>query len=120
VYNKTQHGTNHGRPDRVTKNPIQEFLVLRDNTEKAQHNNGLLAARKKLLAKTGTLVKTFRRGFKSTYGNVQKVDRIAVSTAHIRGGGKVDIKRVIDKDSGDVPVTFGEFSQRAKNKREKT
>ena len=50
------------------------------------------------------------------------MERIQGSTVHIRGGGKVDIKRVmpIDKDSTEVPVTFGEFSQRDENKRKKT
>jgi hypothetical protein len=129
AYNKTPHEAIHGRPDKVKTNPIQEFLVLQDNADKAQHNNQLLAARKKALEKTGTfrqpkgnLVKTFKRGFKATYGGVQKVEKIQGSTIHIRGGGKVDIKRVmaVDKDSSAVPVTFGEFSQRDENKMEKT
>ena len=50
------------------------------------------------------------------------MEKVRGSTIHIRGGGKVDIKRVmaVDKDSSAVPVTFGEFSQRDENKREKT
>ena len=50
------------------------------------------------------------------------MDKIQGSTVHIRGGGKVDIKRVlpVDKNSSAVPVTFGEYSQRDENKREKT
>ena len=52
AYNKTPHEGVHGRPDKVKTNPIQEFLVLQDNADKAQHNNQLLAARKKALEKT--------------------------------------------------------------------
>jgi hypothetical protein len=129
AYNKTQHSAVHGRPDKVGKAPIQEFLVLQDNADKAQHNNQLLAARKKVLEKTGTLrqpksdlQKTFSRGFKAKWGGVQKVEKIQGSTVHIRGGAKADIKRVmaVDQNSSDVPVTFGTFSQRAENKRGKT
>ena len=129
AYNKTPHEAVHGRPDKVKNNEIKEFLVLADNADKAQHNNQLLAARKKALEKTGTfrqpkgnLVKTFKRGFKATFGGTQKVERIQGSTVHIRGGGTVDIKRImaVDQNSSEVPVTFGEFSQRDENKRKKT
>ena len=129
AYNKQQHSAVHGRPDKVGKNPVQEFLVLQDNADKAQHNNQLLAARKRVLEKTGTLrqpksdlVKTFARGFKAKWGGVQKVEKVVGSTVHIQGGATADIKRImtVDKDSSDVPVTFGSFSQRAENKRERT
>ena len=129
AYNKQQHSAVHGRPDKVGKNPVQEFMVLQDNADKAQHNNQLLAARKRVLEKTGTLrqpksdlVKTFARGFKAKCGGVQKVEKVVGSTVHIQGGATADIKRImaVDKDSSDVPVTFGSFSQRAENKREKT
>ena len=45
AYNKTQHGAVHGRPDKVGKEPIQEFLVLQDNADKAQHNLALQTLR---------------------------------------------------------------------------
>ena len=85
----------------------------------------LSAAKKHCTAKHGTkenLVKTFRRGFKAKFGPVKQIERIQGSTVHIRGGGKAPIKQVmaVDKDSSSVPVTFGEFTQRAENKREKT
>ena len=68
------------------------------------------------------VVKTFARGFKAKWGGMQKVEKVVGSTVHIQGGAKADIKRVmaVDKDSSDVPVTFGSFSQRAENKRERT
>ena len=39
-------------PEKVKTNPVQEFMVLQDNADKAQHKNMRLAARKNALEKT--------------------------------------------------------------------
>ncbi len=63
----------------------------------------------------------FRRGFKASWGDVEKVESMEGSTVKPRGDGtKVDIKRVmpVDKDTGDVEATFAQGDAWIQRKRD--
>ena len=59
---------------------MQEFLITQDNAAKLKGNQALLESRKKELPDKGAFRRplraaggAFRRGFKATYGDVEKV-----------------------------------------------
>ena len=106
------------------------YMILEDNAKKLQHNVDVLKSRKNLLERTmafrrpkGAMQQSkFRRGFKATYGNVEKVDEIRGSTVIPRGDGDAptDIKRVmpVHPQSDDVEARFGmgdAFTERKKS-----
>jgi len=125
-YNTTDHSAVHGEPKDVATNPTQQFLTLQDNATKSTHNQELLEKRKKTLERSmafrrpKALDKTFKRGFRATYGNVEKATKIDGSTVQARGGS-IDIKRVqsVNADSSFVDPTFASWSERDERKREK-
>ncbi len=127
-YNSSPHQGVHGEPEEVRKNPVQKFLVLQDNAAKLKGNQTLLENHKKQLADAGAFRRplrgaggAFRRGFKATYGDAERVESVQGSTVLPEGGGaKIDIKRVqpVDKDSGDVVPWLGGLSMRDSRKKD--
>ena len=87
--------------------------------------------RKQLLERTMTFRRPkgaaqqgkFRRGFKATYGDVEKVDTIRGSTVIPRGDGDepVDIKRVmpVHPESGNAVARFAQSDEWIERKKEK-
>ena len=127
-YNATPHETVHGEPEEVRKNAVQGFLVLQDNAAKLKGNQTLLESRKKQLADAGAFRRplpgaggAFRRGFKATYGDLERVASVQGSTVVPEDGLKIDIKRVqpVDRDSGDVVAWLGGLSLRDSAKKDK-
>ena len=129
AYNSTPHSTAHGEPEEVRKNSVQEFLITQDNAAKLKGNQTLLESRKAQLADKGAFRRpllaaggAFRRGFKATYGDVEKVSSVSGSTVTPEGGGdKIDIKRIqtVDRDTGDVQPWLGGLSTRDSRKKDK-
>ena len=128
AYNSTMHETVHGEPEEVRKNPVQSFLILQDNASKLKGNQTLLESRKKQLADAGAFRRplpgaggAFRRGFKATYGDLERVASVRGSTIVPEDGVKIDIKRVqpVDRDSGDVVAWHGGLSLRDSAKKDK-
>jgi hypothetical protein len=129
AYNSTPHQTVHGEPEEVRKNPVQGFLVLQDNAAKLKGNQTLLETRKSKLADAGAFRRplrgaggAFRRGFKPTYGDVERVASVEGSTVVPEGGGdRIDIKRVqpVDRDTADVVPWLGGLSMRDSAKKDK-
>ena len=126
-YNATEHSTVHDAPGDIS--PIAKFLVLQDNAQKLKHNAIILKTRKTALEDAGAFRRplgglqqgAFRRGFKASYGPVEKVDTVAGSVVKPQGdGGKVDIKRVmpVDKDTGNVEATFAQGDGYIQRKRD--
>jgi hypothetical protein len=127
-YNATDHSAVHGEPKDVARNPVQQFLTLQDNAGKAAHNQELLEKRKETLERSmafrrpkGDLQKTFKRGFKAAYGDVEKVAAIDGSNVRATNGASIDIKRIqpVNRDSSFVDPTFASWSERDERKREK-
>jgi hypothetical protein len=118
----------HGEPVDA-KNPIQNFLITEDNAGKLKGNQTLLEARKKELADKGGFRRplraaggAFRRGFKATYGDVEKVQDVRGSLITPEGGGeKIDVKRVkpVGRDTGDVQPWLGGMSALDSRKKDK-
>ncbi len=128
AYNSTMHETVHGEPEEVRKNPVQGFLILQDNAAKLKGNQTLLESRKKQLADAGAFRRplpgaggAFRRGFKATYGDLERVASVQGSTVVPENGVKIDIKRVqpVDKDTGEVTPWLGGLSDRDSAKKHK-
>ena len=125
-YNATDHSAVHGEPKDVARNPVQQFLTLQDNAEKTAHNTELLEKRKKALEgsmafrRPKAIDKTFKRGFRAAYGDVEKATAIDGSTVRARRGN-IDIKRVqpVNAGSSFVDPTFATWSERDERKREK-
>ena len=127
-YNATEHETVHDAPKEIASNEIAKFMVLQDNAQKMQHNNAVLKVRKNALEETkafrrplGTNIGPFRRGFKATFGDVEKVKEIKGSTVIPEGEGeKLDIKRVmpVNEESGNPQATFAQGDARTQRKRE--
>ena len=64
----------------------------------------------------------FKRGFKASYGDVEKPAAVNGSLITPQGGGKkIDIKRVqpVDRETGDVQPWLGGLSQRDSRKKDK-
>jgi hypothetical protein len=128
AYNETGHATVHGEPVDA-KNPIQNFLITQDNAGKLKGNQTLLESRKKELADKGGFRRplraaggAFRRGFKATYGEVEKVQDVRGSLITPEGGGeKIDVKRVkpVGRDTGDVQPWLGGMSALDSRKKDK-
>jgi len=116
AYNATPHETMHGEaPEEVRGNRVVQFMTLQDNTKKLKHNQNLLESRKKSLNDAGAFrrplggLTAFKRGFKATWGEVEKPEYVRGSVVTPQGeGGKVDIKRVmpVDKDSNEAQPVF--------------
>ena len=128
-YNATEHSTVHDAPKEIATNQIAKFMVLQDNAQKLKHNQTVLKTRKTALEDAGAFRRpigglqqgAFRRGFKASYGPVEKVDTIEGSTVKPQGdGNNVDIKRVmpVDKDTGDVEATFAQGDGYIQRKRD--
>ena len=128
-YNATEHSAVHDAPKEISTNPIAKFMVTQDNAQKLKHNETILKTRKTALEDAGAFRRpigglqqgAFRRGFKATYGPVEKVDTVQGSTVKPQGdGGKVDIKRVmpVDKDTGNVEATFAQGDAYIQRKRD--
>jgi hypothetical protein len=128
AYNETGHATVHGEPAEAGT-PIRNFLITQDNAGKLKGNQALLEARKKELADKGGFRRplraaggAFRRGFKATYGDVEKVQEVRGSLITPQGGGEtIDVKRVaaVDRDTGDVRPWLGGLSTRDSIKKDK-
>jgi hypothetical protein len=128
AYNETPHETTHGQPSEAG-NPIQNFLITQDNAGKLKGNQTLLEARKKELADKGGFRRplraaggAFRRGFKATYGDVEKVQEVRGSVITPQGDGEtIDVKRVqpVGRDTGDVQPWLGGLSARDSLKKDK-
>jgi hypothetical protein len=126
-YNATDHSAVHGEPKDVARNPVQQFLTLQDNAEKTAHNTELLEKRKKALEgsmsfrRPKAIDKTFKRGFRAAYSDVEKATAIDGSKVRTARGGNIDIKRVqpVKADSSFVDPTFASWSERDERKREK-
>jgi hypothetical protein len=128
-YNATEHETVHGAPKEISTNPVAKFLVLQDNAHKLKHNQTVLKTRKTALEDAGAFRRplgglqqgAFRRGFKASYGPVEKVESVNGSTVKPQGGGdKVDIKRVmpVDKNTGDAEASFAQGDAYVQRKRD--
>ena len=80
-YNATEHSTVHDAPKEISTNPLAKYMVLQDNAQKLKHNQTILKARKTALEDAGTFRRpigglqqgAFRRGFKATWGDVEKL-----------------------------------------------
>jgi hypothetical protein len=106
----------HGEPpEEVRGNKVVQFMTLQDNTKKLKHNQDLLESRKKTLTDAGAFrrplggLTAFKRGFKATWGDVEKPAYVRGSVVTPQGdGGKVDIKRIqpVDKDSNEAQPVF--------------
>ena len=128
AYNETPHQTVHGEPSGVRASPLQEFLITQDNAAKLKGNQALLESRKKELADKGGFRRplraaggAFRRGFKATYGDVEKPAAVTGSLITPQGGGeKIDIKRVqpVNRETGDVTPWLGGLSMRDSKKKD--
>ena len=121
--------TVHDAPKEISTNPIAKFMVLQDNAQKLKHNQTILKARKTALEDAGTFRRpigglqqgAFRRGFKATWGDVEKVDTIQGSVVKPRGDGdKIDIKRImpVDRETGNVEATFAQGDAWIQRKRD--
>jgi hypothetical protein len=129
AYNSTPHESTHGAPEEVRESPVREFLITQDNAAKLKGNQTLLESRKAQLAEKGAFRRplraaggAFRRGFKATYGDVEKVQEVRGSLITPQGGGeKIDIKRVqpVDRETGDVQPWLGGLSMRDSRKKDK-
>jgi hypothetical protein len=128
AYNSTMHESVHGEPEEVRGNPVQSFLILQDNATKLKGNQTLLESRKKQLADAGAFRRplpgaggAFRRGFKATYGDLERVASVQGSTVVPEDGVKIDIKRIqpVDRDSGNVVAWLGGLSLRDSAKKDK-
>ncbi len=128
-YNATEHSTVHDAPKEISTNPIAKYMVLQDNAQKLKHNQTILKARKTALEDAGTFRRpigglqqgAFRRGFKATWGDVEKVDTIQGSVVKPRGDGdKIDIKRImpVDRETGNVEATFAQGDAWIQRKRD--
>jgi len=128
-YNATEHSTVYDAPKEISTNPIAKFLVLQDNAQKLKHNVIILKTRKTALEDAGAFRRpiggvqqgAFRRGFKASYGPVEKVDTIVGSVVKPQGDGTtIDIKRImpVDKDTGDVEATFAQGDGYIQRKRD--
>jgi hypothetical protein len=128
AYNETPHQTIHGEPSEAA-NPIQNFLITQDNAGKLKGNQTLLEARKKELADKGGFRRplraaggAFRRGFKATFGDVEKVQEVRGSVITPQGDGEnIDVKRVqpVGRETGDVQPWLGGLSMRDSRKKDK-
>eukprot|EP00973_Karenia_brevis_P014531 1983335-Karenia_brevis.AAC.1 len=85
-YNETPHETLHNEPpNEVTSNKTLGFLLDQDNARKLQHNQQVLEGRRKQLEEAGGFrrplggLQKFKRGFRASYGNVEKVDNVTGS-----------------------------------------
>ena len=130
AYNQTPHETLHGEPpEEVRENNLVQFMMLQDNSKKLKHNQDLLESRKKVLQDAGAFrrplggLTAFKRGFKTTWGAVEKPAYVRGSVITPQGdGSKVDIKRVqpVDQDSNEPQPVFNlAETERTLSKKEK-
>ena len=134
AYNDNYHSTVYDRPSEVVRgdNDLLSFMILQDNAQKLQHNNEVLKSRKQLLERTMTFRRPkggiqqskFRRGFKATYGPIEKVQEIRGSVVIPRGDGDqpTDIKRLMPvnpQSSDDVEARFAQGDAWIERKKDK-
>ena len=102
AHNNSLHGTVHGAPNEVGKNPEIIFMNLVANARKFEHNAAVLDDRKEKLQEAGAfrrplegvIKNPFRRGYDAKYGDAQRVADIQGSTVTGADGKKIDIKLV--------------------------
>jgi len=104
---------------------VLQFMLFKDNAKKIQHNQKLLERRTAQLEELGAFraplpdsTMKFKRGFKATYGEVEKVQKIEGSKVT---GDKttMDIKLLlpVSADTGAARATFTYSSAQKQKKR---
>ena len=104
-YNKTYNSAIHESPEELLESKEAMFMVLQDNARKLEHNKQLTDRRVSKLRNAGAFRRPigkqhFKRGFRATYGDLEKPTAIRGST--VEGpGGPINIKliQIVDKES---------------------
>ncbi|MCP3899441.1 MAG: hypothetical protein GY707_07000, partial [Desulfobacteraceae bacterium] len=95
-------GVLHGEaPKDVRDNDKVRFMMLQDNAKKLQHNAALTQKRQANLRETNAFrapldnaTSKFKRGFRATYGDVQRVAHVRGSTVTARDGKTYDLQKL--------------------------
>ena len=100
----------HGAaPEEVAHDEEVKFMLLEDNAEKLQHNEGLAAKRGAALARAGNHFRAplvgevhpkFRRGFRAHYGPVRTAAQLRGSTVTDASGRMHDLKLILPAPGG--------------------
>jgi len=129
-YGEDFHSTVRDEPDQVgdgtEPGKILQFMLFKDNAKKLQHNQKLLERRKSQLEEFGAFraplpdsTMKFKRGFKATYGEVERVARTDGSMITGDKGTKMDIKLLlpVSADSGAAKPTFAHSTAKTQKRR---
>jgi len=129
-YNNTGSSALHNEPPNEAasgNNNILNFMLEQDNAQKLKHNQNLFEKRKAVLEDEGAfrrpldLKKTFKRGFRASYGPVEQITGFDVSRVQSATGQPIDVKRVlpVNEGSGEVQEGFALGEIRLQRRREK-
>ena len=129
-YNNTGSSALHNEPPNEAasgNNKILNFMLEQDNSRKLKHNQNLFEKRKAILEDEGAfrrpldLKKTFKRGFRASYGPVEQITGFDGSRVQSATGPPIDVKRTlpVNEGSGEVVEGFALGEIRLQRRREK-
>ena len=104
----------HGAsPNEVSEDKNVEFMLLQDNAANMVHNQKVVDQRETALKKTMafrapiSINKKFKRGFRATYGPVEKVESVNKNIVKGRDGNTYSLKMIkpVPADSREARVS---------------
>ena len=114
--NQASHSAVHESPEELLESKEALFMVLQDNARKLEHNQKLTDRRVSKLREAGAFRRPLgnarqfnKRGFRATYGDLERPLAVVGSTVHgARGEPPVDIKlvQIVDRRSTHATPRF--------------
>ena len=127
--NKTPKAVVHGAaPIKVQKEPEVRFLLQRDAAQAIKHNAKVTRERQEKLEESGAFraplpgsTSKFKRGFKATYGEVQRPQSVRGGVVTTADGTTHNLKqiRMVPVDSSGAEARFAENTAGPARKRQK-